>query len=728
MKRSALLAISIIILMLGVTFLHGNIYHENNEIYRGFEIPSEIYTTNSSHPEYYTVNESAYPNSIFTLNLTWKELESQVGCTENNIIINEGKVELFSIKYGIKDYQKTIIYGLTPHVNDINLSAQNHLYTIHIVLSVHMKNWALIYFKNETNPFMFKMKNDYKSGEVSFEFGGNYSNQAIENLNVTTFNKIEFPSNYYNKYIYNMNLSLKYPTGKYSKIIMDRQLNSIVYIDKNGSIVDYNYQDHIYKIIGTNNSNKNNTGILNFKNGIGLYESNKTLTDIYTVNETDMEINKSIIKNHGLEHLIIFHNKFLLYSMNGSILYNNKKIDRFSGGEIVYLHTGNNITLSYSKNGIKTLYSINSSFAISDIYQSKFILGNLSTEYSYEGMLSYEKLKYGYISASGDYYFNLTPLDSNFGLRGGYIYIDNENSFENTSIKLENSNILFLQNTLFLYKNNSIYIYSNVNFSSKNYIKIISINQEIKNKETILKFDIMSKVNYTINVNILNYTFYGNSSNIIIKVPNIHSGVYNSTITVSNIAGYEITKAYNIRIENNVTIVKNNVITVNSVNIIKKGDSYFGIVKGNNTSNLTISWYINGKFVNTGNRLTKNLGFGIYKIKASVSANGKVYSSSKTIVILGNIPYYLSIGGILIIVSVFMISKYYYQKFDVEEFIKSHKNMPVKDVYSDARKKRLKSSEVKKTIKMMLNAGGISIESDLNGKKYLIGKEDEKRE
>ena len=115
-----------------------------------------------------------------------------------------------------------------------------------------------------------------------------------------------------------------------------------------------------------------------------------------------------------------------------------------------------------------------------------------------------------------------------------------------------------------------------------------------------------------------------------------------------------------ISLQYNNTLYVKPVTTIRSATISEKSGHYYLIIRGNNTGNATVKWYVNGAYSGTGMVLDKKLPEGVDKISARIACDGKTYSTERTVIVLGNLPYIVGIFGIGAVISIFVIETFYF--------------------------------------------------------------------
>ena len=143
-------------------------------------------------------------------------------------------------------------------------------------------------------------------------------------------------------------------------------------------------------------------------------------------------------------------------------------------------------------------------------------------------------------------------------------------------------------------------------------------------------------------------------------------------------------------------------------------------ISGNNTKNVTVEWFVNNKFYNSGNKLNRPLPAGIDRITAKIVYDGKTINVHKTVVVPGNIPYYISALFISILVFIFLLNTIYYDNRSVENIIKNANGKTVKALIRESKRDRINKHYLMSKIKLMEKNNKLSIEKDLDNRKFIV--------
>ena len=154
----------------------------------------DICTYNNT-PSYYNITEGHYSQTEYSFNLSWFVNRQENGLTGNQIIVQQSNKTLISIEYGrVYDYSTTIS-GKENYTDILKFSKCLTWYNVSIVLSNNMKNHAIIMRGNGHNsiPYVIALKNPYRNGNITFMFGGKYSNQTIGRIAVKNYTGLITP-------------------------------------------------------------------------------------------------------------------------------------------------------------------------------------------------------------------------------------------------------------------------------------------------------------------------------------------------------------------------------------------------------------------------------------------------------------------------------------------------------------------------------------------------------
>ena len=164
--------------------------------------------------------------------------------TENNIVLKQGNRALLSIEYGKQLCYKTIVSGSQNYTGILNFRNCYTAYNLTIILSDSMRSHAIIIQGNEhySEPHTVALKNPYRNGNVTFMFGGEYSNQTVGRIAAKNYSRLVSPgeANINNFKVERKNTIPYQAYGSYMAFL-DSNLNSIIYLDGSMSIISYNY-------------------------------------------------------------------------------------------------------------------------------------------------------------------------------------------------------------------------------------------------------------------------------------------------------------------------------------------------------------------------------------------------------------------------------------------------------------------------------------------------------
>ena len=150
-------------------------------------------------------------------------------------------------------------------------------------------------------------------------------------------------------------------------------------------------------------------------------------------------------------------------------------------------------------------------------------------------------------------------------------------------------------------------------------------------------------------------------------------------------------------------------------------------IKGNNTGNATVAWYVNGRYSGSGTELNETLPVGIDELSAKISYDGKTYTVEKSVIVLGNIPYIVGSVGIGAIITIFAVETFYFNNTDIDDIIENSYGKSMKEVIKAGRKKRASGRRIKYRLKALSMEGKISIARDLDNKKYVMANNRKKK-
>lgn len=263
-------------------------------------------------------------------------------------------------------------------------------------------------------------------------------------------------------------------------------------------------------------------------------------------------------------------------------------------------------------------------------------------------------------------------------------------------------------------------LHSNFPILSPYKINITAIKEKVEFNDTILFLNINSSLGYNIVASALDKLYTVHNSTLNLTFSGVKSGNYTVDFTVTNLAGYTYNKNFTFEYKSDVGVTNTQIPVIKSVEIMKNSSGFYVKVNGNLTSNATIAWYVNGKYSNNGKSLVKTLGIGIDKITVKVSEDGKIYSDSRKVTYIGNLPYYAGFAGISIILIIFLIENFYFNNKNVDDIIRELNGSTLKKIVKYGRKERISPKRMKSRIKALNITGKISIERDMDNNKFIF--------
>ena len=733
MKRAQIIAI-ILVILFSATLVHLQPARQVDNILIPDAASPSVAVSNLSYgerdictynctPSYYRIQEGHYAQTEYTFNLSWYLNRGVEGSTGNSILIAQGNKTLLSIEYGNVYYYNTNVYGKEKYDNVLNFHKCLTLYNFSIILSGKMKNHAIIMQGNGHNsePHIVALKNPYMIGNVTFMFGGKYSNQTIGRITVKNYTGLISPGDASDSNI-PLQISKAIPSEIYgsSMAFLDKRLNSVIYLERNMSITGYNYYDSNYSLIGSINDLYGYTvNSFQYGNFFIFYYSTPDNIHIYSVNSTDLSVNRTVIQNDNATHLLVYRNQYIMFNLNGTFIFPGNYKVNIPGVRILSINASKDIEIEgFSGN---TVYNYTMNQSMIPVNTGSYTW-NMSGEVIYSNStngIDYT-LKYGGLALKpyGYTYYNLTnPVDN--------IYEHNREIYEliggkllNTGINASNSEISESDNSIISMNGLHMSIYSYNYVLSPYTFKINSVADSVNYRNTTLIFNVSSGLSYNLWVTVFNKTYCVHDNEISFTFNNTPTGVYRYTLKGFNTAGYNYTGTYSMEYNNTLYIVP--ITTVTSAAIHEKDGFYFLNIKGNNTGNATVAWYVNGKYSGSGTELHEKLPVGIDRISARISYDGKTYTTEKTVVVLGNIPYIVGAAGIGSVIAIFAVETFYFNNTDIDSIIENSYGKTVKELMKTGRKKRASGRRIKYRLKALSMEGKISIARDLDNNKYVM--------
>ncbi len=739
-KRTQLMAI-ILIILFSATIIHISSNQQTNSIAIPDETSSSIAVRNLSYgerdictynctPSYYNITEGHYSQTEYSFNLSWNINRKVEASTENNIILVQGNKTLISIEYGKFNCYNAIVSGSKNYRNILNFHNCCTWYNLSIILSDHMKNHAIIMQGDGHNsiPYIIALKNPYTDGNISFMFGGKYSNQTIGRISVKNYTQLISPDG---AVISNMGLEsstlIPHPVYNTSMAFMDSKFNSIIYLDSDMSIICYNYYNGNYSIL-EKISDASCSDINSFQYGGNFifYYTTPDNTHIFNVNSTDLSVNRTVIQNDNYNHLLLYRNQYIMFNLDGTFVFPGNYTGNIPGVTILSVNASKNIEITALSGNIVYNYTMN---------ESMIPVNTGSYSWNMSGRVIYSKsgnglaysLEYGSLEVKpfGETYYNLSNPIHDIYENHGEIYEMLHGKLLNTGINANNSEIAASGDAIISFNGLHMAIYSYNDMFSPYTIVINNVTENINYRNTTLFFNVSSELNYNLSLIIFNKTYYVHNNEISFTSNNTTSGIYNYSAVAMNTAGYKYTGRYSMEYNNTLYIAP--VTTVSSVVIHEKDGFYYLKIKGNNTGNATVAWYINGRYSGSGTELNETLPVGIDELSAKISYDGKTYTVEKSVIVLGNIPYIVGSVGIGAIITIFAVETFYFNNTDIDDIIENSYGKSMKEVIKAGRKKRASGRRIKYRLKALSMEGKISIARDLDNKKYVMANKQKKK-
>jgi hypothetical protein len=678
--------------------------------------------TSNCTPSYYIKHMSSFNQTGYQFNVSWYLNSNDNSLTENRIILKQDNRTLLAISYGRKDNCITTVSGSRMSNDTLNFSKLLVTYDVHIVFSKGMKNHALIWEGNSSGiPAIIGLKNPYGIGNISFMFGGKYSNQTISKINSSFYKRLitvnGLRANAFSS-VESYNVS-SCPMDKNHTEFIDPELNSIIYLSTKGAIERYNYYNENSSAIGNiNRIPESNVSSFQYRGHFIYYTWNNTITNVYNINGTTLSISHLAIKNHNLTHLVLFNGSYVLYSMNGRFNFLNGNVTALNHAKILKVQVSHNISVEVLNGNIIQNYTIlsngtvdnNGSYAMDGQY-------NISYIYMNNGISSYFYENSTIMGLNGNLYHNISLVNNKMGSRRGDLLIRSGNGFDYTGISMAGS-FSFSNGTIIINRGHKLSLYGESAISSPYKISIVSIKENTEFNKTIIAVGISSALNYTLRGYALGNAYTIQNNTIDLAFPHLKTGNYTLNLTAINEAGYSANKNYTFSYNDTVATVP--VTTITGAKIMEKGNNFYVQMSGNNTKNATVAWYVNGIYSNSGNRLNMKLPMGIDKISAKISYGGKAYTAEKRIVVLGNLPYYIGIAGISIMASIFAVEEFYFNNKNVDDLLMELNGENIKRIIKSGRKKRISARRVNSRIKMLSGMGELFIERDMDNNKFVM--------
>lgn len=745
-KRTQLVAI-ILIISFSATFVNIQAGQQTDNITVPDAASASVAVSNLSYgeqdictynctPSYYGITEGHYSQTEYSFNLSWYLNHDLDGSTGNRILIDQGNKTLLYIEYGNLYYCHTTVYGKEKYSGILNFHKSLTLYNFSVILSANMKHHAIIIQGNEHNsvPYTVALKNPYSNGNVTFMFGGKYSNQTIGRISVRNYTELISSGG---AIVNNMELqssnAIPHQIYNSSMAFLDSKFNSVIYLDRELSIIRYNYYDGNCSVIGSIND-AYGIPVNSFQYGYRLifYYSTPDNTHIYSVNSTDLSVNRTVIPDDNSTHLLLYRNQYIMFNLNGTFIFPGNYTVNVSGIKILSINVSKNIQITAFSGNTVYNYTMNNTMVP---VQTGRYSWNMSGKVIYSGSVNGidYSLKYGPLKLKpyGYTYYNLSnPLNDVYE-NNGEIYESNNGKFLNTGINANNSEISEFHGGIISMNGLHMSVYSYKDIFSPYIIKINNVTESVNYRNTNLEFNISSGLGYNLSLTLFNRTYYISNNEISFISNNTTSGIYNYSAIAINTAGYKYTGNYEMEYNNTLYVepvpVSKPVTTITSASIDEKAGQFYIKINGNNTGNVTVDWYINGVYSGSGLVLHKGLPEGIDKISAEIGYDGKVYTARKTVVALGNIPYLVGAAGIASIITVFTVETFYFNNREFDEIIENSYGKTVKELIKTGRKKRASGRKIKYRLKVLSMEGKISIVRDLDNKKYVMANKRNKK-
>ncbi len=690
-------------------------FHYNDRMNLNDSTGPKIFSSGGSSL-YLKYNEPYHKYAEYNINISWNQ-SKYCSLTENSIILKQGNNELLNITYGKQNIGQTVIKGNSTHKNTFSLARQNYIYSIKIVMSLN-SHQSYIYI-NENNseiniPYKINLSHPYINENLSIFFGGKYSYQKIYNVTSEKYSGIyRTSSSKMNLKSEKYNIEYK-PLNKNNNAVYFKKTFSVFYLSLNYDIIKYNLYNHTSSVY-YNNTLKNikKASMINFNNSSYFYfisGNNVSIIKIYN----NGSIKSSFVNiNHTVSGMIIFDNYYVFY--HNSTLYfchdNSSKTVKLNG-PIFRISTQNNLDIYTVKNNAISEYTINSNIVILHNITNERVNKNFNaiTYFENNGISSF-LYNNSSININGTIMNNFKNIHGNIFMENGEFYYKNNNTFYNTGINdtgymsnFNNTFIVMSTGVMNLYTPN-VYVPSNIT---------IFYNTSVVKNVASFHIHLNSNVNsYTVfinnSVNVTELKLTGNTLNF--NETYNKNGAYNINILIKNTIGMESYLNKTIKINYFTDIVLQKIKIINGRPV--------ALINGTNLKNASIIWYVNGKYFGSGVSPGKSLPIGYDKITMEIKYHNNHREVTHNFIIVGNLPYYVSFSGVIAVLFIFLYNLYYSNK-DVNSLINDIYGMHMKDALKLYKKNKISKLRARKFIKRMEKTGEISIEKDMDGKKFII--------
>lgn len=197
------------------------------------------------------------------------------------------------------------------------------------------------------------------------------------------------------------------------------------------------------------------------------------------------------------------------------------------------------------------------------------------------------------------------------------------------------------------------------------------------------------------------------------------NGLYNISMNVNDLCGNHNTSGYFSLNVSYYIKLKNPVIETSHSGKMW----HFSLSSsGNGLNRTTITWYVDGKQVANASDFNQTLGVGKHVIRSVIEFQGKSVTVSKTVYVLGAVPYITAaVVGTSIVAERLLIAKRDPEK--ARKIIADLLGMPLATAVKAGRSQRITSGTIRKQARRMQDEGKLAIRRDPDGNKYIMGPE-----
>ncbi len=194
------------------------------------------------------------------------------------------------------------------------------------------------------------------------------------------------------------------------------------------------------------------------------------------------------------------------------------------------------------------------------------------------------------------------------------------------------------------------------------------------------------------------------------------NGLYNISITAED-------RCLNSNSSSGITLNVTYYVTVNEANI---ASSIFGTsgrfkleMTGTELQNVNLSWYLNGKYVGSGQAISVNMPLGSSNVTCIMEYDGRSFAATTHTYVIGFDPFYAALLSIIAVSGGrYAISR----RTDglARELVMRSSGKSVSEIRETGRKSKVPGSSIRRAVRRLSGTGEITTERDLSNEVYVF--------